>query len=86
MFIGQRNEGIQEKTVQRAVKRFAKAARMGDISAYTLRHTFSKLLIDKGVTLEKVAALLGHSDLSTTQIYTTPGERDLEDAVGRLEG
>lgn len=86
MFIGQRNEGIQEKIVQRAVKRFAKAARMGDISAYTLRHTFSKLLIDKGVTLEKVAALLGHSDLSTTQIYTTPGERDLEDAVGRLEG
>jgi len=44
------------------------------------------LLIDKGVTLEKVAALLGLSNLSTTQIYTTPGERDLEDAVGRLEG
>ena len=86
MFISQRNEGIQEKIVQRAVKRFAKAARMGDISAHTLRHTFAKSLIDKGVTLEKVAALLGLSNLSTTQIYTTPGERDLEDAVGRLEG
>ncbi|HNS37000.1 MAG TPA: tyrosine-type recombinase/integrase [Anaerolineaceae bacterium] len=84
-FINQSNEGILEKTVQRAVKRFAKAAGMGELSAHMLRHTFAKSLIDKGVTIEKVAALLGHSDLSTTQIYTTPGERDLEEAVEKLE-
>jgi site-specific recombinase XerD len=84
-FIGQSNQGIQEKTVQRAVKRFAYAAGMEDVSAHMLRHTFAKSLIDKGVTLEKVAALLGHSDLSTTQIYTTPGERDLLEAVDKLD-
>ncbi len=85
-FVGQSNDGIQEKTVQRAVKRFADAAGMGEVSAHMLRHTFAKSLIDKGVTLEKVAALLGHNDLSTTQIYTTPGEKDLQDAVEKLEG
>lgn len=37
------------------------------------------------VTLEKVATLLGHSNLHTTRIYTTPGERDLEEAVSKLE-
>jgi integrase/recombinase XerC len=42
-------------------------------------------LIDSGVTLEKVATLLGHSNLNTTRIYTTPGERDLEEAVKTLE-
>jgi integrase/recombinase XerC len=50
-----------------------------------LRHSFAKALIDSGVTLEKVATLLGHSNFNTTRIYTTPGERDLEEAVGRLE-
>ncbi len=84
-FIGQNNAGVQEKTVQRAVKRFATLAGMGDVTAHMLRHSFAKNLIDKGVTLEKVAALLGHTNLSTTQIYTTPGERDLEEAVEKLE-
>jgi len=50
----------------------------------TQRHTFSKNLIDAGISLEKVASLLGHSSLNTTRIYTTPGEIDLENAVARL--
>ncbi len=84
-FIGQSNQNVQEKTVQRAVKRFAESTGIGDVSAHVLRHTFAKSLIDKGVTLEKVAALLGHTSLETTQIYITPGERDLEEAVAKLE-
>jgi integrase/recombinase XerC len=40
--------------------------------------------VDNGVSLEKVAALLGHSDLNTTRRYVTPGERDLQDAVEGL--
>jgi integrase/recombinase XerC len=85
LFLGQRNEGVQSKTIQRAVQRFAKKAGLKNVTPHTLRHSFAKALIDAGVTLEKVAALLGHSNLNTTRIYTTPGESDLEDAVGRLE-
>ncbi len=56
-----------------------------ELHAHTLRHTFAKRLVDSGVTLEKVASLLGHSNLNTTRIYITPGERDLERAVAVLE-
>jgi site-specific recombinase XerD len=85
MFLGQREEGIQSKTVQRAVLRFAGEAGLESVTPHVLRHSFAKALIDSGVTLEKVATLLGHSNLNTTRIYTTPGERDLEEAVKTLE-
>jgi integrase/recombinase XerC len=42
---------------------------------------YGKNLIDAEVSLEKVAALLGHSNLNTTRIYLTPSEQDLEKAV-----
>jgi site-specific recombinase XerD len=35
--------------------------------------------------LEKIANLLGHANLNTTQIYLVPDARDLEQAVGKLE-
>lgn len=85
LFLGQRNEGVQSKTIQRAVQRFAKKAGLKNVTPHTLRHSFAKALIDAGVSLEKVATLLGHSNLNTTRIYTTPGEEDLEDAVGKIE-
>lgn len=84
LFIGQRNEGVQSKTIQRAVQRFAKRAGINNATPHTLRHSFAKALIDADVSLEMVATLLGHSNLNTTRIYTTPGEEDLEDAVGKL--
>ena len=85
LFLGQRDEGVQSKTVQRAVQRFAVDAGLENVTPHVLRHSFAKALIDSGVSLEKVATLLGHSNLNTTRIYTTPGERDLEEAVRTLE-
>jgi integrase/recombinase XerC len=85
LFLGQRNEGIKSKTVQRSVTRFTDPIGMRDVTPHTLRHTFAKSLIDSWVGLEKVATLLGHSNLNTTRIYKTPGAQDLEDAVSGLE-
>ncbi len=85
LFLGQRNEGIKSKTVQRSVTRFADPIGLMDATPHTLRHTFAKSLIDSGVNLDKVATLLGHSNLNTTRIYTTPGLQDLEDAIGELD-
>ncbi len=85
LFLGQRNEGIKSKTVQRSVTRFTDPIGLRDVTPHTLRHTFAKSLIDSGVSLDKVATLLGHSNLNTTRIYTTPGQQDLEDAISELD-
>ena len=84
LFIGQRGEPLFSRSAQRAVEHFALEAGLEGVTPHTLRHSFAKSLIDEGVTLEKVAALLGHSNLNTTRLYTTPGERDLEAAVEML--
>jgi integrase/recombinase XerC len=85
LFINQRGAPAKPRSAQRAVKRIAEQAGLEDVTPHTLRHTFAKSLIDEGVTLEKVAKLLGHSSLDTTRIYVTPSEKDLEEAVESLD-
>jgi integrase/recombinase XerC len=84
LFVGQRGEKLQVRSVQCAVSRLAELAGLQEVTPHTCRHSFAKSLIDSGVTLEKVAALLGHESLDTTRLYVTPGEKDLEQAVAGL--
>ena len=72
------------RSMQRVVRRLGQDAGLPKLSPHILRHTFAKNLVDAGVSLEKVAALLGHSNLNTTRIYITPGPRDLERAVNQI--
>lgn len=64
---------------------YARKARLEDVTAHVLRHTFAHNLVDAGVSLDRAAMLLGHESLDTTVRYTRPGERDLEEAVSRVE-
>jgi integrase/recombinase XerC len=72
--------------VQYLVAKYAYQARLQDVTPHTLRHTFGKNLVDAGVSLEQVAALLGHESLDTVLIYTKPSHGDLEKAVRKAAG
>jgi site-specific recombinase XerD len=85
LFIGQRHQGLSPQAVENLVRKYARLAGLTDVTPHTLRHSFGKGLLDAGVDLVAVAALLGHSRLETTAIYTHPSNRDLEHAVQRLE-
>jgi site-specific recombinase XerD len=73
------------RAIQTILDGIGEAAHVENLTPHVARHTFAKNLINAGVSLEKVAMLLGHSSLDTTMVYTTPGMSDLDKAVRSLD-
>jgi len=66
------DKALSERTVQRILNRYAKTAKIDNLTPIVCRHTFARNLVNSGVRLEKIAALLGLSSLDATRIYTEP--------------
>jgi len=71
LFISQRGSRISVRSVQLRLKQMALDKGLSvDISPHTLRHTFASHMLESSQNLRAVQELLGHADISTTQVYT----------------
>jgi len=78
---------LSVRTIERIVAKYAKAAGISKhVSPHTLRHTFATDLLINGADLRSVQSLLGHANVSTTQIYTHVTDQHLRDIHKAFHG
>lgn len=84
VFLNQYGNRLSRQGFFKLLKKLGKDAGIDkDISPHTLRHSFATHLLEAGVDLRMLQELLGHEDISTTQIYTHISQKRLKEAYLR---
>ena len=81
LFVSQKKTGISRQLAWMIVKQYAEVAGIHHLSPHGLRHAFATHLVNHGADLRVVQMLLGHADISTTQIYTHVANERLKSIV-----
>jgi integrase/recombinase XerD len=79
VFLNSRGRGLSRQGVYDIVKARAGAAGLKKITPHTLRHSFATHLLKGGADLRAVQEMLGHSSISTTQVYTHLAKEDIKE-------
>ena len=84
LFVNFRGGSLTRQGLYKIVRRHALTAGLADrMSPHTLRHTFATHLLAGGCDLRSVQEMLGHADVSTTQLYTHLSSERLKDVYFR---
>lgn len=79
LFISKKGSQLNRKSVWRLLKNYVTRTEIQkNITPHTLRHSFATHLIENGADLRSVQELLGHMDISTTQVYTHMAKKHLQ--------
>ncbi|MFA5188791.1 MAG: site-specific tyrosine recombinase/integron integrase [Patescibacteria group bacterium] len=81
------DKGLTPRSVQRIVEKYAKIAGITKkITPHVLRHSFATDLLQNGADIRSVQAMLGHSSITTTQIYTHITDKQLREVYKSFHG
>ena len=80
IFLSRIGKGLSRKTIWHMIKRYSEKALIKKvIKPHTMRHSFATHLLEGGADLRSIQDLLGHADISTTQIYTNMQKARLQE-------
>lgn len=82
-----KEDGLTRRSIERIVKRYAVLAGISKkVTPHVIRHCFATDLLSNGADLRSVQAMLGHSNIATTQIYTHVTDKHLRDVHKKFHG
>ena len=89
VFVNARGQPLTVNGVEWLLHQAGQAAGVADVTPHRLRHTFARQVTEAGMPITSLGKLLGHADLSTTQLYTAGADPELcaafQQAMQRLD-